>query len=165
MLSRIATPEERTEALRFLRENIFAAVATVSAEQRPQVAFMYYAVDPDFTVFVMTKRDSRKCRNLLESGFAALAIGNELGLESVQLEGAAKEITDGAETARRAESIFRSPRLMSMYMGKQRLKFLPSMNPTADPVKNALFAIKPDWLRLLRVNPKTGDSEFVTIIS
>src|SRR5512142_1359707 len=110
MLTRTATPEERTEALRFLRENIYAAVATVSSEQRPQVAFMYYAVDADFTIYIMTKRNSRKCRNLLESGIVALAVGNELGLESVQIEGVAKEITDGVEVARRTESIFRSPR-------------------------------------------------------
>ncbi len=165
MLTRTATPTERAEALAFLRENIFAAVATLSSEQRPQVSFMYYAVDKDFNMYIMTQRKSRKCANMLENPAVAVAVADEAGISSVQLEGDAKEVTDVPEMSRRAEEIFRSPRLANMYMGKMKLKFLPAMEPVADPLKNALFVIKPDWLRLLRVNEKTAESEFLTIIS
>lgn len=159
------TPEQRNAALAFLRENIFAAVATVSSEEKPQVAFMYYSVDKDFNIYIMTRRDTRKCKSLLENGAVAVAVGNEEGIESVQIEGYAKEVTDGGEVSRRAEEIFRSPRLIGLYMGGKNLKFLPMTNPGADPARNALFVIKPEWLRLLRVNEKTGESEFLTIIS
>ncbi|MEY4744779.1 MAG: hypothetical protein RL272_724 [Candidatus Parcubacteria bacterium] len=164
MLMKKATREERAEALRFLRENIYAAVATLSSEGRPQLAFMYYSVDADFCLYIMTKRDSRKCKSLLQNGVVAVAVGDEQGVESVQMEGTAKEITDGAELAHRAKEIFRSPRVAGAYLGKEKLKFLPSMSPVADPVANALFVIRPDWLRLLRINQKTGESEFLNIL-
>ncbi|MEY4744778.1 MAG: hypothetical protein RL272_723 [Candidatus Parcubacteria bacterium] len=160
-----ASHREAEEALAFLKSSTLAAVSTASRDGKPEVAFVYYVTDDDFNLFFLTRRDSLKFRNILENGRAAIAVGNEDEVKTVQMAGKIEEVTEEGEIARHTHLIIRSPKLASLYMRNAPMNFLPPRVPQPDGTHFALVRLRPDWLRWMRKNLETDEPEYFTIIA
>ena len=71
--------DERTrvkkEALDFLKSHKTAVIATVSSGGEPRAATVYYTVDDDFCLYFMTGRETRKFKNLQQTGRISFVVG------------------------------------------------------------------------------------------
>ena len=84
---------ERDKLLTFMRQELYAVQASVSALGAPQAALVGVVVSETFEVFFDTLAGSRKTINLRQNSAAAMVIGIAAsGSErTVQLEGVAEE--------------------------------------------------------------------------
>ncbi|MEK7519721.1 MAG: pyridoxamine 5'-phosphate oxidase family protein [Patescibacteria group bacterium] len=83
----------KQDILRFLKEQSFMTLATVSPDGAPHVVVLLYAVDDDLSIYFMTHEDSRKAANLSASNTVSLVVWEHKKM-SVQIEGTAEAITD-----------------------------------------------------------------------
>lgn len=127
------TRTARDTLLTFMRQELYAVQASVSALGAPQAAIVGVIVSDKFEVFFDTLATSRKTVNLRQNAAAALVIGPAAsGSErTVQLEGPADEPT-GADLDRLLELYFaRFPD------GRERQKW-PGIT---------YWRVSPTWLR------------------
>ena len=101
------TPGDRTKLLTFMRQELYAVQASVSARGVPQAAIVGIVVSDTFEVFFDTLASSRKTNNLRQNSATALVIGPAVAgsQRTVQLEGTADEPL-GAELERLLELYF-----------------------------------------------------------
>lgn len=74
-------------------------MATVSPDQIPKVAFVYYGSDEQLHLYCCTFKGSRKFKNIEFNNKVAFVIGQEVQAMTLQLEGTARIITDKLEKA------------------------------------------------------------------
>ncbi|NCS96893.1 pyridoxamine 5'-phosphate oxidase family protein [bacterium] len=82
--------------LSFLQSQHFMAIATVSPENKPQVATMLYVIDQDFNIYFATHSSARKATNIAQNNAVALVIWEHNNL-SIQIEGVADAVTNPQE--------------------------------------------------------------------
>jgi general stress protein 26 len=73
-------------------QNRAAALATVAANGTPHVATVYCIVEPDLTIYFVTRIEARKYKNLVFQPHVAMTFTNEEHMESVQLMGRAERV-------------------------------------------------------------------------
>lgn len=156
-------PSEKGEALRFLKEQSLACLASVAPNGNPSASFVYYVIDDDFTVNFMTRKDSRKYANVTANGRGAMAIADEAQMKSIQMEGDVIEITDAADREEHTHKIFRSSKLAAAYLGKAPMKYLPPADPVGQNEHYAIMCFRPRWMRWMRKNA-AGDPEYVELM-
>lgn len=144
----------KQEVLKFLKEKALAVVSTISIEGKPEAATVIYFIDDDFEFYFITRRNTRKFKNLQSNNNVALVVGTELMPVTVQIEGAAELITDEKGDVLVAE-IAKRPQIQSLYFGP----FLELKG-----VDFAAFKVKINWLRWLSVDPETGKENYSQII-
>lgn len=87
--------QSRDNLRQFLDKNNVGVLATASLEAVPHAATVYVTYDQDLNLYFVTKRDTRKSRNLHKNNQAAIAIYNAQEQATLQAEGAATEVTSG----------------------------------------------------------------------
>jgi predicted enzyme related to lactoylglutathione lyase len=102
-----SAPFSRSDLLAFMRGELYAVQATVSANGAPQAALVGIVVSDRFEIFFDTLGTSRKAANLRSGSTAALVIGPTAAdaVRTVQCEGVADE-PDGADLERLLEAYF-----------------------------------------------------------
>ena len=125
--------ENREKLLTFMRQELYAVMASVSAVGAPQAALVGIVVTDRFEIFFDTLGNSRKAANLRDNRAAALVIGPSArgSMRTVQFEGEADEPQD-AELERLLELYF-----ASFPDGRERRKW-PHIT---------YWRIRPAWLR------------------
>ena len=84
--------EETAQALRdFMAARSLCAIATVTADSRPEAAYVAYTSNENHHLIVGTSSKSRKYQNLLQNQAAAVVIADTEG--EVQYEGTVEVIT------------------------------------------------------------------------
>ena len=84
-----------TGAVNFLRSHRLGVLATSSHEDNsPQTALVYYVLDKELNIFILTSRESRKCKNIIQNNKVSFLIGQEVDPIVLQLEGIASVVTD-----------------------------------------------------------------------
>lgn len=83
----------KLKAFEFLCDNRLAVLSTVSLENKPESALVYYVVDGK-TVYFISSRISRKLRNLLTNDRISLVVFKEFPPLEIQVEGTAETIND-----------------------------------------------------------------------
>ncbi len=154
---------EKGEALRFLKEQHLACLATVAPNGQPSASFVYFVADDDYVVYFMTRRDSRKWANATANGRCAVAVADEERMRSVQMEGDVVELTDPAEVEQNVHRIFRSSQMAEAYLGNAPMKFLPPADPTGKAEHYAILCFRPKWLRWMRKNA-AGQPEYFELM-
>jgi uncharacterized pyridoxamine 5'-phosphate oxidase family protein len=101
--TKIALTLEDTRIVEFLTTNGIGTLATVDSFNQPHAATMYFVIDPDLTVYFITKEETTKCQNLLQNPKAALAVHEANGQTTVQLSGTVTLVEDLA----RIDEIYR----------------------------------------------------------
>lgn len=82
-------------------------ISTVSPDNKPESASMYYICDSALNVYFVTRSESRKYKNLLQNQHASFVITSEHPPKTIQLEGTVKEVTDAAEQLNYFEKLVR----------------------------------------------------------
>lgn len=78
----------------FLITHSIGILATASPDGVPHAATIYFVIDPDFSVYFLTKARTQKHTNLEHNPKAALAVYDAESQTSVQVQGAVESLTD-----------------------------------------------------------------------
>ncbi len=100
----MADQELKKLVLDSLKNNRLAALATVSSDGLPHAATVVYAVDDDFNVYFVTRKNTSKVRNLEQNPVVSLSIGSALPIY-VQMRGRAERVTDEQERQERLDAV------------------------------------------------------------
>lgn len=88
----------------FLKMHPIGVLATVDPNGNPHAAAIYYAINDEFTVTFMTKRDTKKHDNLLHNNHVMLVVFEAFTQTTAQIIGIAKDISDTSE----AEAVYKN---------------------------------------------------------
>jgi flavin reductase (DIM6/NTAB) family NADH-FMN oxidoreductase RutF len=86
--------DKKQRMLDFLTANPVAVLSTVTPDGDPHGAVIYFSVDRQFVVSIMTKSETRKYDNLVHHNHAMLTVLDAETQTTVQLTGVATEVTD-----------------------------------------------------------------------
>lgn len=78
----------------FIHKNRAGALATVSKESVPHVAVVYSLIEPDLTLYFITRVESVKYVNLTVNPTVSMSFSNEKTMITVQLTGRAEVVDD-----------------------------------------------------------------------
>ncbi len=79
----------------FLISNRLATIATISPNNKPQTALVYYIFDqPSRNIYILTYQNSRKLKNLSMNSSIAFQISQEVEPKIVQIDGEATVVND-----------------------------------------------------------------------
>lgn len=90
----IAISESRKRITDFLENNKIGVLATCSNAGMPYAATVYITTDQDLNIYFITRKETRKSRNLHDNGQAAIAIYNATSQATLQAEGTVIEVND-----------------------------------------------------------------------
>ncbi len=88
--------QPKDEALGFLNSQPVGILSTVN-EGQPQSAFVHYICSPEFVIYFMTLKNSRKHMNVQANHHVAFTVGTLNPPKTVQLEGVVELVTDTEE--------------------------------------------------------------------
>lgn len=128
----------RDQLLAFLQNHHLAGLATVSPAGQAHATVIYYFVQPDLTLYFITKNVTRKCGYLRQDGRVGLEITDEPARQTIQLEGRASEIVDPFEFGRIIDNF-----QVEMKRNPDVWNDIPISH-----VRNGycIFAVRPTWL-------------------
>ena len=82
-------------AVNFLRANRLGVLATSSHEDNsPQTAFVYYVLNKELDIFILTSKESRKFKNITKNSKVSFLVGQEIDPVVLQIEGMASVVVD-----------------------------------------------------------------------
>ncbi len=111
----------------FLRTHETAVLSTIDRSGNVQSAVVYYRADTYDRLFILTKSETAKARNILTSGQVAITIYDEPRLETLQLQGIAELEAD--ETTR--QWVFTEIARPRMYQGESSMPPVTTMQQGA----------------------------------
>lgn len=82
------------EGLEFVKDHDLAVLSTVDRTGIVNGAVVYYFMEQDNSIYILTRSESTKARGLLAHGQVALTIHEPGTLETAQLQGTAEVVTD-----------------------------------------------------------------------
>lgn len=88
------------EAYEFLKKHKVGVLATVSPDNDPYAAAIYFTVEPSLDVLFVTKVRTKKADNLDHNNHAMMIVYEENTQTTVQLTGSVTKITDAVEVNR-----------------------------------------------------------------
>lgn len=130
-------PSTRAEALAFLKAHSAGVLATVSKEYKPQASVVYYVGDDSFNIYFLTKRGSRKFQSISAHPQAAFVIGRQDVPQTLQIEGAASELTSKEDQDKHV------PDLMNV-LASQSPGLVPAGKMDGELV---IMWLQPKWIR------------------
>ena len=156
------TKEVRERARQFLRENNLAVIATVTtnAESRPEAAVIHYFTDDLFNFYFITRRHTRKFKNLQLNPHIAIVVGTTLMPHTIQMEGVAELLKEKEELLDFQRRIQLRPELHNLYLGA----FSGSVFPKIRGLDFAVFRVKIKWLRWMDLDEETLDEKYHQIL-
>lgn len=90
----------------FLAEQRLGVLSTVTPDNNPHGAVVYYALDDDFTIHILTKKGTRKYDNLVHNDHVMLTVFEPRKQITAQVSGIAVEREGRADISRTAGAIF-----------------------------------------------------------
>lgn len=93
---RNATAAEKEQCEAFIRDNEYATVATVAANNTPAAAYVTYMVDENLQIYFFTRESTEKHHNLKENPHVALVIASEATPTTAQINGQAEPLDEKA---------------------------------------------------------------------
>src|SRR5689334_21461025 len=128
-------------------------ISTIAPDNFPESASVNFLLDTDWTLYIITKKDSRKVQNLHQSPRIAFVVGTSLLPNTVQIQGTAEIIEDANPD-----------------FGTLRQKMVDSKRLERDPIYDiygndyVILKIKIDWLRWLYFDNSTGKPVYTVLI-
>lgn len=85
----------RTKAIEFLKRQPVAVISTVAADGEPQSAVVTFIVDDDFNLYFVTRKSSRKFKNIEHNPRVSMVAGFDPGhLSTLQMQGTAEVLVE-----------------------------------------------------------------------
>ncbi|HYK08955.1 MAG TPA: pyridoxamine 5'-phosphate oxidase family protein [Candidatus Eisenbacteria bacterium] len=81
-----------TELLTFLRSHYVGVLATVAPGNTAHATSIFYYPEDDLRCYFLTKNETHKFNNIKENHSVALVVSDPLTLQTVQVQGLAKEV-------------------------------------------------------------------------
>jgi general stress protein 26 len=152
------TEKQRKEVLMFVQKNKIAVVATVSPEGEPQAATVTHLMDDDFVFYFVTKKESRKLRNITHEPRIGITIGTQANVPmTVQMQGRAMVIVEPSDYI-----VTHLTKKMSL----SEVEWWPLLKSQKGNL--AFIKVEINWLRWLNLGspeyPETVNGEFQQII-
>lgn len=131
--------ESMAEILAFLRKHDSAVVSTVSLKGDLESATVFFTVADDLKVYFMSKKETRKAKNILENNKISLVVTDKEGFTTVQMNGTAQKVHDPKVAT---EMINQLVETMAEIKGRW---LSPLLKLTAGFA--SLFEITPTWVK------------------
>ena len=141
----------------FLKQNKHAVISTISADNTPESALMYYGVDKDLNFYVVAGDKSRKYPNMKRNPEVSLVISDEYMQKTVQAQGRTEELK---KVKRNSKAIKLLTEALSPTVW-QTIAHLWDPVPPIMKMHNgeiAIFKITPAWLRCADFSAPAGES-------
>lgn len=122
----------KEQALTFLRKYIFCVISTVTADGKPEAAFVGYRHSEDLEFLIGTSKLTRKYQNLQTNPHVAVVVADTTG--EVQYEGYAQEI---------------SQEEYDQLVASGQFEALPGIEKYRGDPNQVFFKISPTWLRFI----------------
>lgn len=125
----------KSEAIKFIKNQKLAVIATVSNAGQPESAVIAFAVTEQLELVFATDPNSRKAANIQANPRVALTIGWD-ERETIQCEGEAEKLSDDQAEDYKETYFAKNPfaRNSDSFIGLQ------------------YFVVKPDWARYTDIN-------------
>lgn len=81
--------ENYSEAIAYLHAHEVAVFSTLDTNGVISGAVVYYSIDKNNNIYILTKSHTRKAQNILTNGHVALTVFEPTGMQTVQLQGIA----------------------------------------------------------------------------
>lgn len=140
--------ETRQKVIDFLKSNVFASIATVSIENKPNCGAILYLFDDNLDFYFVTRSQSRKNINLQSNSNIAIVVGTGENNISIQAEGMAEAVKDKARYF--VEEVNKKENLSKLFYG-------PLM--TFDGVDFVVYKVRIDWIKYMEVKDNNVHTE------
>lgn len=137
----IADPKIAQQLLQFLRSHDVAALATITDGTKVHATTIFYYVEDDFKFYFLTRNATLKYSNLNTHGVVGLVVTDPVTLQTVQVEGTAKEVDYAKEYAPTIKKY-----TDNLAANNRQWANIP-LNHMPDAGYYALIQITPTWLR------------------
>lgn len=135
----------------FLSRHHIGVLSTVTPDGNPHGVVVYFVIDPDFTVHILTKTGTRKYDNLMHNNHALLTVFDTKMQATAQITGIAKEYPGKHTIQHVADAIYAK-------QGELHKGLPPIMKLQANAFTT--FTIEPVQIRMaLYMNSKPGSYE------
>ena len=160
-MDHVNVPQDHIE---YLREQFIAVVSTVGQDGSPHSATVFFwindVVHTDFNLYFVTRRHTRKYKDIAQDPRVAVVVGANFEPVTVQIEGEAElvEAQDGYENmVDLAERLHAHPDLAQIYGGH----FQPrNPFPQMEGEDFAFIRVRPAWVRMMRYDGGKGELVF-----
>lgn len=105
----------KEEVILFLKANRIAIISTISPENKPASAVVFYTIDNNFNFYFFTKDDSKKYTNLEKDNSVAVVVYDEDHPRIVQAEGFATVETNHEVIKKITATLLRQSALSSTW--------------------------------------------------
>lgn len=133
----------------FLAGQQVGVLSTVNEDGSPHGAVIYFALDPGFTLYFLTKTGTRKYANLQIDGRSTLTVFNTRKQITTQVYGHAYELTESSDINTVAGAVLAA----HLHLSDSGLPPLTQLQAGG----YSAFAIKPDQIRMARYGHPTAD--------
>lgn len=134
------TNQEKNQALQFLQNHAGLTLSTISADNQPAAAFIFYAVNDQSELFIITDKSTQKYINAQNNQKVAFVVTDEEKFITLQGKGEISEILNSSENIEAFDAVM-----------KVMAKKVKNWPPPAGKLQNtglAILKITPTWLRL-----------------
>jgi general stress protein 26 len=145
--------ETQKKFFEFIKSKNVAAISTVSADNQPMSATIYYIVDDNFTFYFMSK-NTNKIRNIQNNNKVALLISRENAPISAQIHGVAQKIHGNSHFDKKRDELIQS--LIHNSFSP------PIFEVSGDDI--FIHQITPTWMRWLDLTGESGSKGFKQIL-
>lgn len=98
--------EQKKRALEFLHAHDICTLSTVSDDNTPESAAMYYAVDNDLNFYFLTKDNTSKYKNIENNKKASVVVMDSKTDQCIQMEGTGTVLPGASKTDPGVEKLF-----------------------------------------------------------
>lgn len=128
---------EKKRALQFLQKHSGMVLSTLSSDHSIQSAYVFYAVNKQLELFVLTRKSTQKYVNIQHNKHVAFVVTDEKNYVTLQGKGEISEISGGADTIS-AFNLF-------IKVIAKNIHWPPPVEKTKGGI--VILKIKPAWLR------------------
>lgn len=122
----------------FLKNNATAVVSTCVKNQ-PEAATVFYVIDDELNLYFVTRRSSRKFKNLSSNNKVAVVVGTDAqNPTTVQMEGEASYSVNLPAIAKLFKVVWKEKKLNNPLLYLKGLDF-------------SIFKVKPKWMRFMHL--------------
>jgi general stress protein 26 len=88
----------KREVFNFLNDNNLGYLATISNENEPHCAAVYYIIEPEFSIYFISKSVSKKVKNILNNPKTAFTVAEKDDIpKTAQMQGTTVQIEANTE--------------------------------------------------------------------
>ncbi len=135
----------------FVKSHSVGVLATYSPNGEPEASTLLYLSDDDLNIHFVTRRSSRKFKNLSVNKNVAFVIGTEPASTTLQINGEVELLSGEEQLGNFIEKLSKNVNIQNLYYGP----FLKLQG-----MDFAVFKLKPKWARYLHLNLGTMSEEY-----